>query len=505
MASSADLARLRGEVGAVVARHEARGRRVNLAKYADDFPGFCRDVLGVELWDAQRTMGASVLVHPRTVVVSGHSTGKDFFAAAFCLFWVYVKRGQCLVTGPTERQVRGIVFQHLRHLWTATDALPGELYTQQLVVDGVPVIVGFTSDNSSRLTGWHHERLLVVMSEAQGCAPESWEAMLSCATSPDNRVLCYGQPIAPTGSFYNAAHSSQWHCLTVSCLEHPNITHDRMVVPGGPSREWVAYMRAEYGETSSVFLARVLAIFPDESIEGLVKRAWVDMAVARWRSARERPTVATPADEEAHARWRSDREVAGLAPLTFGLDVARFGADSTVLAVLQGGNVLELISWRDASLPATADRVQAEAQRFGARYPRTPKPPVWVDVIGLGAGAFDTLRERGYPAHEFNGSEKATDPSRFLNRRAEAFWFLRTALEAETVTLPPDPELVEELMAVEWTINPARGAIQIVAKDELRKTLGRSPDRLDSVVIGVAAALGGLRPPTVSFETFSYG
>ena len=225
--------------------------------------------------------------------------------------------------------------------------------------------------------------------------------------------------------------------------------------------------------------------------------------MARWRSARVRPTVTTPADEEAHARWRSDREVAGMAPLTFGLDVARFGADATVLAVLQGGNVLELISWRDASLTATADRVQAEAQRFGVRYPRTPKPPVWVDVIGLGAGALDTLRERGYPAREFNGSLAASDPKRWINRRAEAFWFLRSALEAGTVAFPPDPELVEELMAVEWTVNPSRGAIQILAKDELRKTLGRSPDKLDSVVIAVAAALGGLRPPTVSFSSLT--
>ena len=96
-----------------------------------------------------------------------------------------------------------------------------------------------------------------------------------------------------------------------------------------------------------------------------------------------------------------------------------------------------------------------------------------------------------------------------LTGHVGAFEFLdlksafRTVLERGTVALPTDRELTEEALAIEWSVNPARGAIQILGKDLLRKALGRSPDRLDAVVIGLAASMGGIRQPTVRFETIS--
>jgi phage terminase large subunit-like protein len=52
-------------------------------------------------------------------------------------------------------------------------------------------------------------------------------------------------------------------------------------------------------------------------------------------------------------------------------------------------------------------------------------------------------------------------------------------------------------------VNPARGAIQILGKNLLRKTLGRSPERLDAVVMGLAASMGGIRQPTIRFCSMS--
>ena len=57
-------------------------------------------------------------------------------------------------------------------------------------------------------------------------------------------------------------------------------------------------------------------------------------------------------------------------------------------------------------------------------------------------------------------------------------------------------------MSVEWTIAP-NGAIQILSKDLIRQDLGRSPDRLDAVVIGLCASLRGIGQPTISFEAIS--
>ncbi len=112
------------------------------------------------------------------------------------------------------------------------------------------------------------------------------------------------------------------------------------------------------------------------------------------------------------------------------------------------------------------------------------------------------LERMRYPVRAFNGLERASDRSRWLNRRAEAFWHFRTVLEGGKVALPPDRLVEEEALAVEWQI-ASNGSIQIVGKDLLRKELGRSPDRLDAVVIGLCASMGGVGRPTVSFEAVS--
>jgi len=129
------------------------------------------------------------------------------------------------------------------------------------------------------------------------------------------------------------------------------------------------------------------------------------------------------------------------------------------------------------------------------------KPTVYVDEPGLGGGAIDLLRAKGYPAEAFNGASKAFD-DRFLNARAETHWALRSLLENGLVAIPRDDALEEELLALEWQITPA-GKIQILAKDTIRATLGRSPDRADAVVIGLAYSMGGISQPAVSFSYYS--
>jgi hypothetical protein len=54
------------------------------------------------------------------------------------------------------------------------------------------------------------------------------------------------------------------------------------------------------------------------------------------------------------------------------------------------------------------------------------------DVVGVGGGPHDTLKNRRYPVIGFNGGERALGPkaNRFFNRRAEAAWQLRELLEA---------------------------------------------------------------------------
>nr|MBA3560658.1 hypothetical protein [Gemmatimonadaceae bacterium] len=236
---------------------------------------------------------------------------------------------------------------------------------------------------------------------------------------------------------------------------------------------------------SSIYRSRVLSEWPEESVEGLVKRVWLRAAFDR-----------------------HDANVAQLAPLggsppLLGVDVARYGADASVVAVVRGTRVESLTTWHGASTTGSADRVLAMAHGLKTRHAR---PGIVVDEPGLGGGLIDVIRKTGWDVTAFNGAAQAPEPARFLNLRAASHWKFRELLENNIVSLPRDPMLEEEALAVEWQLSTGgSGAVQIVAKDTIRKTLGRSPDRLDAVVIALWESVG--RPPRPQWgqSTWSYG
>ena len=88
----------------------------------------------------------------------------------------------------------------------------------------------------------------------------------------------------------------------------------------------------------------------------------------------------------------------------------------------------------------------------------------------------------GWSVVDFNGSRspEGENAHRHLNARASAFWNLRLLLESGKIGLPCHDELQEELQATSWKVHSS-GKIQIAPKDDIRATLGRSPDYADAV------------------------
>jgi len=195
----------------------------------------------------------------------------------------------------------------------------------------------------------------------------------------------------------------------------------------------------------------------------VIPSAWVDAAMARWE-ARAEPQV--PVD-------------------ALGVDVARGGKDKTCLAPRRG-------KWfaRVHAVPGTQTPDGQSVAALAVLHAKN-KCMVTVDVIGVGASAYDFLRESGnIRCRAFNGANKSnrTDKSgqlRFVNRRAESYWLFRESLDPasgeEQVCLPLDPELKADLCAPTWRMTPS--GIQVEAKEDLAKRIGRSPDKGDAVVM----------------------
>jgi hypothetical protein len=109
--------------------------------------------------------------------------------------------------------------------------------------------------------------------------------------------------------------------------------------------------------------------------------------------------------------------------------------------------------------------------------------PVFIDLIGIGAGVYDRLYEQNLNVGGFNSSHRAFDSKRFLNRRAEQYWHLRELFRTNSIDIDPDDEeLATQLVSLKWKVNSA-GKIQVESKEEMKKRGLQSPDRADSLMM----------------------
>ena len=260
---------------------------------------------------------------------SANGMGKGWLSARMLLWWCYARQGLAIVTAPTLRQARDIMMREIRAVFGLCPQLPGELFEQSLRIDDARQtgILAFTANEASRWQGLHHPQLMVVIDEGQGCEPDVFEAAAAC--QPE-RLLVIGNPLRCTGDFYRISQSDAWTSIKLSAEDHPNVADGGgLAIPGGITHEWMEQMAEEYGRGSNIYRARVLGEFPEESIEGLIQRAWL-------RAAFERHEQRNPVDELWH------RPVVAVDP-------ARFGADATAVTIVHGPAVTELMTWRGLS------------------------------------------------------------------------------------------------------------------------------------------------------------
>src|SRR5712691_1514898 len=102
---------------------------------------------------------------------------------------------------------------------------------------------------------------------------------------------------------------------------------------------------------------------------------------------------------------------------------------------------------RDRDEVATTGRVVRAIHDLGATQAR-------VDVVGIGAGVVDRLKEQHEPVLGLNAGGAARNKRRFANARAEWCWGLRDRFERGEIAMSPDDdELVGQLAAIRYTVD----------------------------------------------------
>ena len=194
--------------------------------------------------------------------------------------------------------------------------------------------------------------------------------------------------------------------------------------------------------------------------------------------------IPSAAVRAAMDRWERP---AIMPPMTaIGIDVARGGQDRTVLARLHDKWMDELLDYPGAMTP-TGGAVAAlvvQNQRNAA--------PMKIDSIGVGSSVIDFLQGNDAPVVPINGAagttlKEKTGQFGFYNLRAQIYWRFREMLldDTELVALPNDSELLSDLCAARFEVRPGN-KIKVEDKREIKKRIGKSPDKGDAVLYAFA-------------------
>lgn len=185
--------------------------------------------------------------------------------------------------------------------------------------------------------------------------------------------------------------------------------------------------------------------------------------------------------EEVYRAMEANLAAQGLAPLIVGVDVARFGDDKTAICLRCGREVVDISTYQGLDVVQVAHLVAGViAEKKPAR--------VCVDVGGLGAGVFDILQADGFAeiVMPVNFGERAENPERYVNRRAEMWARVQQWLTSPLpVKLPKIDGLLEDL-TTPLKMFDSLGRLQLEPKADIKKRLGHSTDVADALALTFA-------------------
>ena len=420
---------------------------------------FAQQALGASPTEQQWQASRELVKTRRVSIRSGHGTGKSAFMA-WTILWALVcyHPVKVPVTAPTGHQLSDVLWAELAMWWRK---MPPDLMAEfewaaeRFYRKDVPQ-EAFAAARTSRpekpeaLQGFHAENVVFVIDEASGIPDEVFQVAEGALSTDGAFVVMAANPTRMDGYFYDSHHKQRgrWAALHWNAEDSPLV-----------SRDYIEDMAAKYGRESAIYRIRVRGEFAGNP-DGVIPLDLIEGAISR--------------------------EVNAYGPERWGLDVARFGEDRTALAKRHGNAMLVPVkSWRGKDLMQTAGLVKIE-------YDNAQRKPeaICVDVIGLGAGVADRMRELGLPVVAVNVAESPSASERY-NRLRDELWFkAREWFAGRDVKIVKDDELTAELTMPNYKVL-STGKIQVESKDEIKKRAGgnRSPDLADAFCL--TFAMGG--------------
>lgn len=411
----------------------------------------------------------------RISIAACHGPGKTFVASILVVNHLLCRFPQKTVaTAPSKNQLENALVAEVITRFRSLPPVLQDLFEvkkNRIELKMAPEESFFTAstaraESPEALQGVHSEHVFLLADEASGVPEQIFQSAQGSMSGHNATTLLLSNPTRGSGYFFDTFHRAkeQWKCYRISAFDSSRV-----------SDKYVQGIANAYGEDSNVYRIRVLGLFPKADDDTVIPLYLVE-------SARNRDIVPRKGTERV---W--------------GLDVARFGDDTTALVIRDSMRVLpEISTWKHADLMQTSGRVKA-------LWDETPyeERPTWilVDSIGLGGGVVDRLRELALPVRGVNVSEAASVSEKYINLRAELWFKAREWLSSLDHTLPTCEggcarDCVHNLLQSELTAPrfeyTSSGKIKVESKAEMKARGLKSPDVADAFVLTFAAEPAGL-------------
>lgn len=459
-----------------------------MRRFIDSPVDFTKYIIGTTPDPEQQNIMESVAKNQMTSVRSGHGIGKSA-VESWLVLWFLCTRPYPKIpcTSPTDHQLKDILWAEIakwiRHSQTLERII---MWTQERVyLKGHAkewFAVARTATKPDALQGFHAEHILYIIDEASGVDDDRFEPVLGSLSTPGAKLLMCGNPTRLTGFFHDSHTKNRAQFSTF----HIDGRGSHRV-----SKDFIETIIEMYGEDSDVFRVRVSGDFPKALPDSFIPMEWCER-----QSEAERP--------ETEPRR-----------IDIGVDVARFGDDSSVIAPVQDKRVQDAPDIYHHNDTMEIAGYTIAAVRKYASIDTVAEIHVKIDCDGLGVGVYDRLAEQREELQntiitkrreeaERNGSDpvpfllevyechfggeggtvSTDDPVEYANSTGVMWGTVREALRNETLVLWEDDRQIAQLSNRRYSIDSA-GRIELERKETMKKRGIQSPDIADALALAL--------------------
>lgn len=403
--------------------------------------------------------------NPKVSIKSGQGVGKTGIEAVALLWFITCfPFPRIVATAPTKQQLHDVLWSEVSK-WMSKSPLLSEIlkwtktYIYMVGNEKRWFAVARTATKPENMQGFHEDNMLFIVDEASGVADPIMEAILGTLSGKNNKLLMCGNPTKTSGSFYDShtADRGMYCCHTVSSMDSPRT-----------SKENIQALIRKYGWDSNVVRVRIRGEFPEQEDDVFISLSIIEQS--------------------------ANSEIEGaINKISFGVDVARFGSDETIIAQNVGGNVTLPVNFRGQSTTTTVGKIVVQYRAVIEQYPEyTGNIVVNIDDCGVGGGVTDRLREvkeeqslNRMVIIPVNAASKIPDEDAavyYENLTTYMWAIVKERMIQGSLAIPKDNELAAQLSTRKYKLS-SKGKQILESKDDMKKRHLESPDRADAVAL----------------------